>query len=293
MVKNVVFDIGNVLVKFDWENYYKSFGMSAETFEKVANATVRHPVWNEIDRGVMTEEEVLNAFIQNDPSVEKEIRQTFENYSGLLKMFSYTKGWIIDLHNRGYKVYCLSNMSHKAVRECWDSMNFLGMLDGFILSCDVNVIKPDPKIYELLFEKCDLKPEECVFFDDLPKNVEGARKLGMNGVVFENVGQAENALAEMDNVENHETFAKEKEFKSKYSKKQRVGAAVCLCLIALLYLATIVLTIIGTDFARSMLKISLGCTLVLPILTWVYLWMIGAMTKKDNIASFHFFEKLK
>lgn len=291
MIKNVVFDIGNVLVKFDWENYYKSFGMSDEAYEKVVNATVKHPVWNEIDRGVMTEEEVLEAFIKNDPSVEKELRMVYENFDGLLKLFEYTKGWILDLHKRGYKVYCLSNMSHKAVRECWNALNFVGMLDGFVLSCDVQVTKPEPEIYNILFKQYDLNPDECVFFDDLPSNIEGANKLGMHGIVFKNVAQAEADLSKLENVEN---YGKENtEFKSKYTKKQRAGAIVCLGLIALLYIATIVFTIMGTEFAKTMLRISLGCTLVLPILTWVYIWIIGSLNKKDTIASFHFFEKLK
>lgn len=289
MIKNVVFDIGNVLVSFGWVDFIKSFGVTDEEFERIANATVRDPIWNEIDRGVMTEEEILAAFIKNDPEMEEKIREMYADFGGLLTMFEYTKGWILDLQKRGYKVYCLSNMSYKAVRECWDALCFLDMTDGYVLSCDVKLTKPEPEIYQTLFEKYKLVPSECVFFDDLPANIEASKALGMHGVVFKDIKQAENDLEKLS-----EEFGKPGTTgTSRYSKKQRVGAIACLCIIALLYLVTLVCTFIKTDAARTLLRISLGCTLVLPILTWVYIWMVGKLTRKDTIADFHFFEKLK
>ena len=71
MIKNVVFDIGNVLAGFVWKDFYESFGFSQEINEKLANATVRSALWNELDRGKMTDEELLAGFIANDPSIEQ------------------------------------------------------------------------------------------------------------------------------------------------------------------------------------------------------------------------------
>lgn len=289
MIKNVVFDIGNVLVSFGWVEYFKSFGLTDEEFERIANATVKDPIWNEIDRGVMSEDEILEAFIKNAPEMEEKIRAMYENFGGLLTMFEYTKGWILDLQKRGYKVYCLSNMSYKAVRECWDALCFLDMTDGYVLSCDVKLTKPEPEIYQTLFDKYKLVPSECVFFDDLPANIEAANKQGMHGVVFENLKQAEEELSKIT-LENGKP---DSAGTSRYSRKQRIGAIACLSIIALMYLVTLVCTFLKSDTARTLLRISLGCTLVLPILTWVYIWIIGKLTRKDTIADFHFFEKLK
>ena len=167
MIRNIVFDIGNVLVNFGWREYFERLGITGETFDRVVKATVKAPLWNEVDRGVETEDRLLEMFIANDPGVEDAIRKVFENIHGMLEQFGYTKGWIIDLQRKGYKVYCLSNMSFKAVRECSDALDFLPMLDGYILSCDVKMCKPEPGIYNALFDKYSLKPEECIFIDDL------------------------------------------------------------------------------------------------------------------------------
>lgn len=197
MIKNIVFDIGNVLVKFNWSDFMKSLGIVGDDFERLANATVRDPDWNEIDRGILSDDEVLQLFIENDPEMESVIRYFYRDFKGLLKKFDYTNEWIKDLKARGYRVYCLSNMSYKAVRECTDVFDFLELLDGFILSCDVKLIKPDSAIYHKLFEKYDLVPEDSVFIDDLFANVEAAKRTGMKGIVFEGVDRAEELLKEM------------------------------------------------------------------------------------------------
>ena len=194
MIKNIVFDIGNVLAGFIWEDFYHSFGYSDEIFEKLADATVRSTFWNEMDRGKLTDEELLEGFIRNDPSIEKELREVFQNVNGMIKRYDYAIPWIKELKERGFHVYVISNFAHKAHEECIDALDFLSEVDGGILSYQVQLIKPSPEIYRLLCSRYGLKAEECVFIDDLPKNVEAARKEGMQGIVFENLEQAKKAL---------------------------------------------------------------------------------------------------
>ncbi|MCR5278481.1 MAG: HAD family phosphatase [Lachnospiraceae bacterium] len=283
MIKNIVFDIGNVLVNFAWQDYFHGLGIEGETFDKVVKATVRSSVWNEVDRGVKSDDELLRAFIDNDPSVEDAINKVFENIHDMLIQFEYAKGWIIDLQRKGYKVYCLSNMSYKATRDCADALDFLPMLDGYILSCDVKTCKPEPEIYKALFDKYSLKPEECIFIDDLSANINAAKEMGMHGIVFKDL---KTATSEIERIVAENAG----EFKSKYSKTQRVAALVTVILIVALYLANLILAFINTDAARKMLRATLGLTIGLPILAWIYIWMIGKLTHKDTIADFHFFE---
>lgn len=194
MIKNIVFDIGNVLAGFIWQDFYHSFGYSDEIFEKLADATVRSTFWNEMDRGKLTDEELLEGFVRNDPSIEKELREVFQNVNGMIKRYDYAIPWIKELKERGFHVYVISNFAHKAHEECIDALDFLREVDGGILSYQVQLIKPSPEIYRLLCSRYGLKAEECVFIDDLPKNVEAARKEGMQGIVFENLEQAKKAL---------------------------------------------------------------------------------------------------
>ncbi len=187
MIKNIVFDIGNVLAGFAWEDFYRSFGYSEEMFEKLADATVRSPFWNEMDRGKLSDEELLEGFIKNDSSIEKEIREVFENVEEIIQRFDYAIPWIRELKEKGYHIYVISNFSRKAHVECIKALDFLEEIDGEILSYQVKLIKPSPEIYQLLCSKYNLKAEECVFIDDLPKNVEAARKEGMKGLIFESL----------------------------------------------------------------------------------------------------------
>ena len=197
MIRNIVFDIGNVLVAFRWHEFLQEAGLTDEEIDRVAAATVYTKEWNEMDRGVLSEEEVFDAFVSNDPEIGDMIRRVFSNIDGMLKQFDYTKGWIEDLKKRGFKVYCLSNMSYKAVDECAEALNFIPMLDGAILSCDVKLCKPEEEIYKLLFSEFGLVPGECLFIDDLEKNINAAIACGMKGHVFKDKATADAAIDEI------------------------------------------------------------------------------------------------
>ena len=190
MIRTIIFDIGNVLTVFGWKNFLKSFGFDAKTEERVGKATMDNPFWNEMDRGKLSEEEMLEGFIQNDPSVEKEIRQIYENLHGILTKANYAIPWIKELKAKGYQVLVLSNFSEKVARENADALDFLEYVDGGILSYKDGVIKPDPAIYRLLLDRYGLKPEECVFLDDVPKNVDAAAAFGIATILFRNQEQA-------------------------------------------------------------------------------------------------------
>lgn len=194
VVKNIIFDIGNVLVAFGYEAYFKKFGIEGDMLKRIIRATVGNEAWNEIDRGVLTEEDVLNEFIKFDPEIEKELRMVYEDFNGLLVQFDYTRDWIRELKAAGYKVFCLSNMSTKALRECAEVFDFISDLDGHVYSCDVKLCKPDREIYELIMEKYSLVPEETVFVDDLAVNVDAAKACGMKGIVFQNKEKATEEL---------------------------------------------------------------------------------------------------
>lgn len=197
MVKNVVFDIGNVLAGFAWQEFYLSFGYPEEIYERLAKATVKNTFWNELDRGVLDDDELLAGFIRNDPSIEKEIREVFQNVEGMISRYDYAIPWIKELKGRGYRVYIISNFSHKAFEECKKALDFLKEVDGGLLSFQEKIIKPAPEIYQLLLKRYGLKAEECVFIDDTSKNVEAAVKEGMKGIVFHTLDQAKKELEEI------------------------------------------------------------------------------------------------
>ncbi len=194
MIKNIIFDIGNVLCAFRWKEYFREFGYSQEVLERLAKATALNEDWNEFDRGALTREEILQLFVDNDPGIEKEIRETLTNIKNLLARYDYAVPWVQDLKSKGYGCYYLSNFSLPAWEDCQHVLDFIPYMDGGILSYRDKVIKPSKEIYELLLQRYDLKAEECVFLDDTEKNILGAREAGLFGIVFKNKEQAVDEL---------------------------------------------------------------------------------------------------
>ena len=125
MIRNIIFDIGNVLTDYRWEGFLADKGFDAEMIKKIAKASIMHPLWAEYDRGTWTDEQVLAAFVKDAPELEKELHQAFENIAGMVTPRTYAIPWLQELKAKGYHVYYLSNFSHKAETECAEALNFL------------------------------------------------------------------------------------------------------------------------------------------------------------------------
>lgn len=184
MIKNVVFDIGNVLVDFRWREFLAEKGFDEPMMKRIIKASVASPYWDEFDRGALTEEEAMKAFLSIDPEIEKELYTAYKSIVGMLKKRDYAIPWVQKLKKAGFGVYYLSNYSKKAYDECRDTIDFIPYTDGGILSFQELMIKPNPEIYRLLLSRFGLKAEECVFIDDTEKNVVAAKELGFAGIVF-------------------------------------------------------------------------------------------------------------
>lgn len=194
MIRNIIFDIGNVLTDFRWKEFLADKGFDDAMIKRIAKASVQSPLWNEIDRGVWDVEKLMQEFIKLDPEIEQELHRAYDNLTGMVTRRDYAIPWIQDLKAKGFKTYYLSNFAHKAHVECEDALDFLPYMDGGILSYQEKLIKPDPEIYRRLLNKYSLKAEESVFLDDTLTNVEAARAVGMYGIRFETKEQAEEEL---------------------------------------------------------------------------------------------------
>lgn len=197
MIKTVIFDIGNVLTRFGWKEYFAAGGYDRETQDRLAKATVLSDDWREYDLGNLTDEEVLARFIENDPGLADILHKCFTNIKGLLTPFDYAIPWVQELKEKGFKVLYLSNFSEIALRDCSEVLGFIPYMDGGIFSCRVHLIKPDPAIYKLLLTQYSLQAEECVFLDDTLENIEAARALGIHGIHFTDKERADKELAEL------------------------------------------------------------------------------------------------
>lgn len=194
MIRNIIFDIGNVLTDFRWKEFLEDKGFDEAMVKRIAKASVQSPVWNEIDRGVWSMEELMQTFIRQDPEIEEELRRAYGDITGMVTKRAYAIPWIQELREKGYRVYYLSNFSEKAYEDCADALDFLPYTDGGILSYQEKLVKPDPEIYRRLLSRYSLEAQESVFLDDTASNVEAAERLGIHGICFRTKEQAEEEL---------------------------------------------------------------------------------------------------
>jgi putative hydrolase of the HAD superfamily len=196
MIKNIVFDIGNVLAAFRWRDYIKELGFTDEAewqpggkAWRLAAATTKNALWREVDRGVMPLDDIITAMIATDPEMEDAIRLFFADRRRLVMEYDYSAGWISELKSRGYKVYLLSNYSEDHYEYISTHFKFFGLEDGRVISWQEKVLKPDARIYNILLDRYGLKADECVFLDDTSENIDGAAAVGMQGIVFKDYAQ--------------------------------------------------------------------------------------------------------
>lgn len=194
MINTVIFDIGNVLVDFDWDGYMnRMFPGQEELINELDEAICGDGRWDRLDAGD-DPEEVFASIIAHAPNREKELRKVFANVGETLRKRKETPSWIKGLKERGYRVLYLSNYSRYVMKCNPEVLDFVPLMDGGIFSCDVKLIKPDLAIYRLLAERYGLKPSECVFIDDLERNVKAGKEFGFQGIQFVTLRQAQNDL---------------------------------------------------------------------------------------------------
>ena len=196
MINTIIFDIGNVLMKFDYHPFIKDLLKDDEVIEHVNNAMWFTGYWNDMDRG-MNSDLILQKMIDAEPDYEDEIRLTFDSVGRCIKKADYAIPWIKDLKARGYKVLFLSNYAEHTMYANPRALDFLPYMDGGVFSCDEGVVKPDPRIYMTIIERFNLNPAECVFLDDSKANVLTAKAYGMKAIHFEGYESAKNQLEEL------------------------------------------------------------------------------------------------
>lgn len=197
MIKNIIFDIGNVLTDFRWREFLQDKGFDENMVERIARASILSPFWSEFDRGEWSDERLMEEFIKSDPQIEEQLHRAYDNIHGIVTIREYAIPWVKELKEKGYKVWYLSNFAYKTAVECADSLTFIPYMDGGILSYQDKVVKPDPAIYKLFLERFKLTAKECVFLDDTLKNIEAAEAVGIHGICFKTKEQAEEELRKL------------------------------------------------------------------------------------------------
>lgn len=200
MIRTIIFDIGNVLVDFDWDSFLHAQIQDATLVGRLNREVFTERFWknwSEFDRGVLSDEEIVRRIVADAPEFEAEVRMLLDHAGGCVSRLDYAIPWIRSLKGKGLRVLYLSNYSARLRNANPEALDFLPETDGGIFSYEVGLIKPDPAIYRHICERYALNPSETVFIDDNTDNVAAAEALGLRTIRFVSYPDATERLAEI------------------------------------------------------------------------------------------------
>ena len=182
MIKNIVFDLGNVLISFKPEDFLDKTGYAADEKNIIINDIFRSREWGLIDNGDINATEAIEKISARSSLRREQIASVFNLRSKIMYPINKNTKLLPSLKKRGFKLYFLSNFPEDIFDEIYDGYEFFRFFDGGIVSSKVRFSKPDIRIFNVLLEKYSLSAEECLFIDDIEMNVRAAGSVGMKGI---------------------------------------------------------------------------------------------------------------
>lgn len=188
MIKHIIFDMGNVLLRFDAEATARGAVGEHPEIAQIVQHTVFTPEWKLLDHGLISEEEALARMVARAPQYEKEITGMMARWVCYLFPIEEMVPLIARLKEKGYSLHLLSNASLRFY-EYSPSIPAIGMMDTVNVSASMKLLKPQPKIYLRTLQEHGLNADECLFIDDLPENIAGGEAVGIRGHCFVGAGE--------------------------------------------------------------------------------------------------------
>ena len=184
MIKNIIFDIGNVILQFDIKEVIPNFTKKESEKQFIINNIINSPEWLQyslIDTGFISREQAIEIVEDRTNHINDELIEKFwYRYND----YSFINDNVIDiikeLKEKDYKIYLLSNINSHTYNHIKDNKLF-NLVDGYVFSYIEHQVKPYVGIYNTLLERYKLIPRECLFIDDNIKNITTANELGIQG----------------------------------------------------------------------------------------------------------------
>ena len=206
MIKNLVFDLGNVLIEWNSEKILTYFEPEKERRQVLRQAIFESGVWHQTDKGELSLKEACEEVLtQLDASYHSAIKNIFYHWYEVVYVYSDLQERIRLWVAQDYRIYILSTTCEIFYHiEKAGLLPIYPLLSGYILSSEVGVVKPEAEIYQKLLKKYNLNPVESVFIDDIQANLDTAAELGFETILStsetENISAMEDLLAVKGNL---------------------------------------------------------------------------------------------
>ncbi|NRT73860.1 HAD family hydrolase [Clostridium beijerinckii] len=197
MIKNIIFDLGNVILDFQPKIYVRS-KIDEEKVEEIYKCIFQSDEWPMLDRGTICEEDAKRNIINRNTESEELINKVFENWYDILTPIESSVDTLKKLKQKGYKIYYLSNFHLAAFEYINNKYDLFKLFEGGVVSYKEKLLKPEKEIYEKILYRYSLEPGETLFIDDMEQNIEAAIKLGLKGIVLKEPRKLEDELQKFD-----------------------------------------------------------------------------------------------
>jgi putative hydrolase of the HAD superfamily len=191
---NLVFDLGGVLVRWEPENLIAGAFDDPEVRKAVYSEFVGHPDWLELDRGTLAPADAVARASERTGLSRLELARFLQRVPYGLIAISDTVDLLYRLKAQGHSLFCLSNMHLASIEYLEQAYDFFTLFAGKVISCRLNLCKPEPKIYAHLLETYGLDAADTVFIDDVEGNLVPARQMGIKTIRFESSVQCAGEL---------------------------------------------------------------------------------------------------
>lgn len=189
MIKNIIFDIGGIVLEWGNKPLIELLNKTDYEVNKICKIIYGDDRFKECILGNLSQFEYMKQLISENPKYSDDIKKILsEKYQKkALPVIKENLEKICELKNKGYKIYFLSNITDVTYNYLNDKLNILNMVDGGIYSCKEHLKKPSKGFFDTLIKRFDLNKEETIFFDDSQKNVKAGNEYGIKSYVFKSI----------------------------------------------------------------------------------------------------------
>lgn len=172
------------MLDFKPEQYLEDLGYQDKVKEQLKSEIFKSKEWLMLDRGTISQKEAVDIWQQRNPDLKTEITNVMSEWEQILRLKKDSLEILKSLAAQNYNLYILSNFHKKAFDYVSDKYDFFDYFDGKVISADIEMVKPEPEIYDYLLNKFNLRAGATLFIDDSKENIAAAIEKGIRVIHF-------------------------------------------------------------------------------------------------------------
>lgn len=202
MIKNVIFDLGRVMLRYEPLEYLHELGYNEEKIRDLMESVFDSTIWVEIDRGTYGFTQAIDMFCEKAPELANDVRDILQPdiFFPRLTIMQDSLDFYWELKNAGYSIYILSNFSAEGIMHVRARYDFFQAADGIVISSDVRMVKPEFDIFYHIRDTYGLNPAETVFIDDSKANIDTAREIGFQTILFTDMARCRTDFDKLSSI---------------------------------------------------------------------------------------------